>query len=203
MSIAKRTTEKPICSFYQKGNCKNGDKCNFKHEEPTEVLYDCKEEGICEKFQKDLCPHGEECQYKHVYETKASGFLIYKVVEGKMLFFLLEEKGLFNNPGGKRRSKESIQGCAIRELSEEIKIPEFPSLLVLEKAFGALKEKIFVPPENSLIKSGTLSDEFYMRNAKFTYFAIHVPAELDLPVGKFVEIIEDMKLHPRLLFLRK
>ena len=42
-----------ICKFFVKGNCRDGEKCKFKHEE-----------GICRNYFFDECKN-ENCKFKH------------------------------------------------------------------------------------------------------------------------------------------
>lgn len=53
-----------VCMHWKQGQCKNGDNCNFLHEDIKERLPLCKyfkEQGLCNK--------GDQCLYKHEYSN--------------------------------------------------------------------------------------------------------------------------------------
>ena len=48
------STDKKICSFYQQGNCKYGDNCNYYHPPIP-----------CRYFLQGSCKNGDQCTFSH------------------------------------------------------------------------------------------------------------------------------------------
>ena len=67
-----------LCHNFAAGNCKYGDKCNFKHEMPGpgqgssgSGFSGGGQKGVCFQFLKGQCTWGDRCNFRH--ETPAEG----------------------------------------------------------------------------------------------------------------------------------
>lgn len=61
----KALKSRQLCRYYQKGNCRYGNRCRYVHEyseysESSDELMD-----QCKFFQKGYCRYGESCHFKH------------------------------------------------------------------------------------------------------------------------------------------
>ena len=59
-----------VCVFWLKGNCKNGDNCEFLHEKISEKLPECPQGIFCTKINVG-------CPFKHTLKLKKENEVIY------------------------------------------------------------------------------------------------------------------------------
>ncbi|OCL12069.1 hypothetical protein AOQ84DRAFT_271286, partial [Glonium stellatum] len=66
------------CRFFQKGLCKSGASCRFKHDGPGAISDGSgssevrSERPVCSFFLKGICKHGDECRFSHENSGSAS-----------------------------------------------------------------------------------------------------------------------------------
>lgn len=217
-NIEKKTLKFIACKpFFEKSNCKNGEKCRFSHDSDVYENNKRLKKIPCKKFLDGKCTFGDMCLYSHdptnISETPcpkffgfngnekntcdektclfshdlsqrktftedskvitAAGILLYKIIEDKKFFFLINEEEVFAEPGGKLNILDESPLCgAHREFEEETdtKCP-------------------FWDFENS---------SFYLPKAKYIIFVKKVSQDfvIESPKGKFIPI-ENLSLHPR------
>lgn len=159
-------------------SCLKGDKCNYSHDPKSCNQYPCESH-----FSNGKCEFGDKCHFSHINngdESKytAAGILVYKIIGKTYQFFLIDEENketgeiVYAEPGGKKEMGENSIDAAKREFEEETDIP--------------------APPISA---NNTIKIPEY----KYIIYLYRVPelASIETPRGKFMEITEDIPLHPR------
>jgi len=67
-----------VCSYFQKGKCNKGDRCEFLHENNTNPYGNVNASSgstpkVCQYFQKGKCNKGDRCEFLHENNTNPYG----------------------------------------------------------------------------------------------------------------------------------
>lgn len=148
----------------------------------SEVSKNTVEKPIKKKFVKPIINYEKVTIDGEIFEIKSAGFLLYKLINGNYFIFMIKETNkttgeeYFAEPGGKFEEKDGTAfNCALREFQEETKI----------SIQQYLKEEI-IP--------------FYIKSAKYNMYPVKIPIDFQFEGdynGDFVQITEDLPLHPR------
>lgn len=183
-----KSTKKIPCMKYfglMEGKCTFGNFCLYSHDYQDCAKRACPrffglnghEKNSCDSV---LCPFshqtgdGKTFQDDQDREIKASGILLYKIVDDVKLFFLVNEGEFFSEPGGKLSITDESSLCGARREFEEETGTKCP--------FWDFEGNIH-----------------YLEKAKYLMHVKKVSSDFHLPSSKaiFMELNENIKLHPR------
>ncbi len=88
-----------VCLFWLRGSCKNGDNCNYLHENIPEKYPECphglsctkqgcllkhtkKEQKECHSYNSGYCVHGKQCKDSHNHKNICLNYLLGFCPEG-------------------------------------------------------------------------------------------------------------------------